>query len=91
VALRDGIDALRHLESHRTDVVVLDLGLPRLGGRDVAREMRAHDDTRHIPIIVVTAADTPIGLEADYASVLRKPIEPEALAAVVAHSVKRRR
>jgi CheY-like chemotaxis protein len=52
--------------------------------------MRAHDDTRHIPIIVVTAADTPIGQE-DYSSVLRKPIEPETLAAVVAHSLKRHR
>ena len=44
VAVEDGIDALRHLEIDHPAAVVLDLGLPRLGGRDVQREITSRID-----------------------------------------------
>ena len=39
VAVEDGVDALNYLETHIPAAVVLDLGLPRLHGRDVLAEM----------------------------------------------------
>ena len=39
VSAEDGIRALRYVELERPDLVVLDLDLPRLGGRDVQREI----------------------------------------------------
>src|SRR6185436_1797482 len=58
VAVEDGIDALRRVERGRPDAVVLDLGLPRLNGRDVKRELKSRPDTEHIPVVVVSGNDT---------------------------------
>lgn len=58
------------------DVVVLDLALPRLDGRDLYYELRSRPDTRHIPIVVVTGSDTS-DLDAKvFTSILRKPGSP---------------
>jgi DNA-binding response OmpR family regulator len=51
----DGEEALALHRSHRPDVILLDLMLPKLGGLDVIRQLRADDpDT---PIIVLSAKD----------------------------------
>ena len=81
-AVEDGLDALRYVESRRPAAMVLDLGLPRLHGRDVQREMAAQGLTTHIPIVVVTAEPGPIN-EPDFACVLRKPIEPDEVVEAV--------
>jgi DNA-binding response OmpR family regulator len=52
VAVEDGVDALRFIDTQTPDAVLLDWALPRLGGRDVAAELSAHATTRDIPIIV---------------------------------------
>ena len=70
--------------------MVLDMGLPRLGGHDVAREFRAHVETRSIPIVVVTGSATDID-EREFSCVLRKPLTPQALADAVARSLHERR
>jgi len=83
-ATGDGVSALRKIiNGHPPDVVVLDLGLPRLGGRDVRREMTAHAETRHIPVVVVTGTGAQDLSAADYPCVLHKPIEPDTLATAV--------
>lgn len=81
-AVEDGIDALRFLEARAPAAVVLDLGLPRLHGRDVHREMSAHGLTQRIPVVVVTGEPGALN-EKDFTCVLRKPIRPDALAAAV--------
>ena len=58
VAVEDGVDALRYVEGHTPSLVVLDLGLPRLGGEDVRRELASRPGIRDIPIVVVTGSDT---------------------------------
>ena len=47
------------------------------------RAIDAHPEIRVVPISVVTGSDTPIPHPSDYACVLRKPIELEALVAAV--------
>ena len=89
-AVEDGLDALRYVESRRPAAMVLDLGLPRLHGRDVQREMAAQGLTTHIPIVVVTAEPGPIN-EPDFACVLRKPIEPEEVVEAVQRCVATRK
>jgi DNA-binding response OmpR family regulator len=71
--------------------VVLDLGLPRLSGRDVHREMQSHDGMRDIPVVVVTGTDTSDLNPSDFASVLRKPLHPDNLLAAVESSIRRAR
>jgi DNA-binding response OmpR family regulator len=90
VAVEDGLDALRRVEHTAPQAVVLDLALPRLDGRDVSRELRSRSSTRHIPIVVVSGTDTRDLNPADFACVLQKPIDPEAVVFAVERSLRRR-
>ena len=83
VAVKDGIDALNRVKRQRPDAVVLDLGLPRLGGREVNRELKASPDTKGIPIIVVSGNDTADLNIDDFACILTKSNGVEALIAAV--------
>jgi CheY-like chemotaxis protein len=83
VAVEDGIDALRYVEAHSPSLVLLDLGLPRLSGRDVQRELASHLETRNIPIVVVTASDTPNLRQSDFMEILEKPVDSDALLATI--------
>lgn len=91
VAVEDGLDALRRVEHTAPQAVVLDLALPRLDGRDVSRELRSRSSTRHIPIVVVSGTDTRDLNPADFACVLQKPIDPEAVVFAVERSLRRTR
>jgi DNA-binding response OmpR family regulator len=74
----DGIDALRQIDSHPPDLVVLDLGLPVLSGIVVRQQIAANAATRHISVLIVTGApDKAVGL--DVPCVLTKPVAPDQL------------
>ena len=79
IAVEDGLDALRYIDTTSPSAIVLDLDLPRLGGRDVQRELTAGMDTNGIPIIIVTGGDTSDLNPQDFACILRKPLDPEAM------------
>ena len=82
VAVGDGIDALRRIDADPPDIVVLDMALPRLGGRDVRLEVGAHVETATIPIVVVTGDARGLNTS-DYACVLQKPIDLDTLVRTV--------
>lgn len=87
-AVEDGLNALRLVDQGTVpSAIVLDIGLPRLGGYDLKREFHAHVETRHIPIVVVTGSDVDID-EREFACVLRKPIHPDALVDAVAKCLR---
>jgi two-component system response regulator MprA len=52
----DGIDALRAIEAHRPDLIVLDLMMPRMDGLRFSVELKRRDLRDDIPILVLTAA-----------------------------------
>lgn len=64
VEATDGVQCLHLAQSLPVDAVALDLRMPRLDGFGAAVQLRAHPDTRHVPLLVVTAL-------ADAASVAR--------------------
>lgn len=90
-AVGDGVDALRYIERHLPAAVVLDLGLPRLDGRDVQREMSSAPETRSVPIVVVTGSETADLDVSQFACVLRKPVDPDALVEQVDRCTRRGR
>ena len=51
----DGIVAIDEAVRVRPDVIVMDMGLPRLDGREAARRLRADGRTRAIPLVVSPA------------------------------------
>jgi len=80
----DGLSALAIVHSEKPDLVVLDLGLPRMDGLDVTRELRRNSN---VPIIMLTArgeeSDKLIGLELGADDYLTKPFSPKELVARV--------
>ena len=82
VAVSDGVEALRYIDADPPDIVVLDLGLPRLGGRDVRVEIGSHAETANIPIVVVTGDARGLNTS-DFACVLQKPIDLDTLVRTV--------
>jgi len=79
----DGVAALRAVYANRPDAIVLDIALPRLGGRDVIRELRLNADTRTIPILIVTGLDIPDLSERMLVPVLKKPVGDQELVRAV--------
>ena len=79
-----GPDAVTLARTKQPDLVVLDLGLPKLDGLDVTRAIRKHSNT---PIIMLTArvdeSDKLIGLELGADDYLTKPFSPRELVARV--------
>ena len=46
----------RHADAVRPDLVLLDLNLPRKDGREVLAEMKADEELRRIPVVVLTTS-----------------------------------
>jgi len=52
----DGPHALRKVEEFRPDLLVMDFHMPGLNGVEVCAELKEHEGTRHIPIVLATAS-----------------------------------
>jgi len=50
----DGEEGLRLARAEKPDLVLLDLLMPKLGGLDVLRSLKADADTREIPVLVLS-------------------------------------
>jgi two-component system OmpR family response regulator/two-component system response regulator QseB len=81
--LKDGISADAALKTENFDLMVLDLGLPRLSGMDLLRRLRARQQM--LPVLILTArdalSDKVAGLDAGADDYLIKPIDLDELAA----------
>ncbi len=87
----DGVAALDAANSFLPDLVLLDLGLPKLDGIDVAKAIRESDD---VPILVLTARDAVEsrveGLDSGADDYLIKPFERQELLARIRALLRRR-
>jgi CheY-like chemotaxis protein len=89
VVAHDGVEALDYLlgggsdaRNHANDlpqVVLLDLKLPKLDGLEVLRRLRAHERTKHLPVVILTSSNEEQDLIAGYSlganSYVRKPVD----------------
>jgi putative two-component system response regulator len=83
----DGEAALLAAGEHAPDLVLLDIGLPRMDGYEVTRRLRSHLRTLTMPIILLTGRtgleDVVEGLDAGADDFLSKPFrQPELLARI---------
>ena len=87
----DGAEALdylfargRHADRDPAELpslVLLDLNLPKVNGREVLQAIRANEATRALPVVVMTTSAEPFDIDATYAlgvnSYIRKPVDFE--------------
>jgi two-component system response regulator MprA len=87
----DGEAALDQAAAYHPDLVILDLGLPKLDGIEVARRLRSADD---VPILMLTARDAVEsrveGLDSGADDYLVKPFERQELLARLRALLRRR-
>jgi DNA-binding NtrC family response regulator len=87
----DGETALRWLSQEPSDLVLLDLRMPGIGGMEVLRRLRAAGSD--VPVIVITAHDSVANaveaMKLGAIDFLAKPLTPEALRQVVAEVLAR--
>jgi len=55
VSLYDGGEALTYITSNAIDLLVLDLMLPTVSGKEILLKMKKEDATKNIPVIVLTS------------------------------------
>lgn len=87
VVASDGQQAIQKIESERPDIILADVGMPRLDGYGVATHVKTSAALKHIPVLLLTGAFEPIDEPRARATgcdgVLVKPFEPQKLVAQV--------
>ncbi|MFD8595977.1 response regulator [Kitasatospora sp. NPDC059646] len=71
VQVTDGLAALEHLrapDTVRPDLIVLDLNMPRMNGRDLLRVLKTDEELRTIPVVVLTTSSAPDDVVGAYSS-----------------------
>ncbi len=95
VTAAGGEEALRTLEQTDVDVVLLDLVMPDMDGREVLRRIKDHPDWRATPVIVISGRQDMDGIieciEAGADDYLFKPFNPVLLQARIKAGIERKR
>jgi DNA-binding response OmpR family regulator len=83
----DGREGIARALAERPDLIVMDVVMPHMNGFEALRELRAQQETRETPVILVTTRGEPANVEEGYAAgcndYVTKPIDPEELLAKV--------
>ncbi len=92
--VEDGIEALEFLRHEgpfenapRPDLILLDLNMPRMDGREFLKEFKQDDNLRLIPVVVLTTSDSESDIASSYEfqanSYITKPVDLNQFRAVV--------
>jgi two-component system, OmpR family, phosphate regulon response regulator PhoB len=91
----DGDEAVGLVKAHKPDVIVLDWMLPGMSGVDICAELRRQEETKTVPIIMLSArgeeSDRIRGLDAGADDYMIKPFSPSELIARIRAVLRRLR
>ncbi len=89
-----GEKTLKLVKTETPDLIILDLMLPGMDGLEVARRLKDNDNTKNVPIVMLTAkgeeADIVTGLELGADDYVTKPFSPRILLARVRAVLRRK-
>ncbi|MBK8026222.1 MAG: response regulator [Chloroflexi bacterium] len=87
----DGRECLALLEGMTPTLIVTDLAMPQLDGWAMLRAIRANNATHHIPVVAITAYDSPAtaqgALMAGFNAYIPKPIDPRTFVKTLAQFI----
>jgi CheY-like chemotaxis protein len=70
---RNGFEALERLRESMPDLVITDWMMPLMGGAELCRQLKAHPDLAHVPIVIHSAAPPCAEEVQTWNACLRKP------------------
>lgn len=83
VEAEDGQDALTKMQQHKIDFVITDWNMPNMSGLDLTKTLRATEQWKNIPILMVTTRgmkeDILQALQAKVNNYVVKPFTPQVL------------
>jgi CheY-like chemotaxis protein len=93
-SVNDGVEAMRFLRrqgedagARRPDLILLDLNMPRMDGRQVLAAIKADNELKAIPTLILTTSDAETDIVASYQlhanCYLRKPVDLEEFEGLV--------
>ena len=63
IGASDGVEALQYLDKHRQSqlpcLVILDLNMPGMNGKEVLREVKKNEELNKIPVVIFTTSSNP--------------------------------
>ncbi len=91
----NGEEALIQIRQHTFDLVMLDIMMPVMNGFEVLQQMKADENLRHIPVIIISAAEDTEnvikGIELGAEDYLTKPYNAPVLKARIGASLEKKR
>ncbi len=92
VLTENGMQALKLVERHRPQLIILDVAMPEMDGYEFCRIMKQNANTREIPIIFISAFDDPTdiveGFNLGGEDYITKPFIPEVVKARIGIHLK---
>ena len=89
----DGAEGLDLARREKPDLVVLDVNMPEMDGRDVCKALKADDQTRAIPVLFLSARGDPfsrqLGLELGAEDFIEKPFDLDGLMRKVKYMLRK--
>ena len=88
ITAQSGREGIAKTKSESPDTILLDIKMPQMDGYEVCERLKENEDTKHIPILMITAIKTDpkdlvMGLESGADAYLAKPIDESILIAQV--------
>lgn len=63
VYLKNGVELLEHLQNHKNEtsigLILLDLNMPKMDGREALKIIKSNAEFRRIPVIILTTSNSP--------------------------------
>lgn len=83
IEAKDGLEAVEQAVSEKPALILMDVRMPRMTGYEACRKLKSMDDTKHIPVIFLSAKgqeqEIQQGLDAGAEEYILKPFAPEDL------------
>ena len=71
----------------RPDLILLDLNMPKMGGREVLEELKRHEDLAVVPVVVLTTSQQEVDIARSYglgcSSYIQKPVDMDQFIQVI--------
>lgn len=83
IAATNGQEALELASKEVPDLVLMDVRMPRMTGYEACKRIKSEENTRHIPVVFLSAkgqeAEVNAGMEAGAEEYILKPFSPDEL------------